>query len=248
LTFNQRGVADDELLRTKRAIGFNDRRGERYLIFIPAESEESGTRYTNENSKTLVYDYTRDAWVIWTGLDMTGGLTSDNSDLDILFIERRDVDPLSLVANVKQYVYSFSNTTTRYDYQDHDQAISMTYKSPWEFVGQVSILKNFQRIKVYSAELIDSNFVLQIETEKDFIAGSTISTCSIDFGATGYGDGEYDIGPWGDPSSPGFKHKLSNGRATSLRVILKNEEEQTNVAITGYELEINAPYAPGFKS
>lgn len=245
--FNVRGQDSDEVLRLKRAVALNDRRGERYLIFIPAESVQSGTRYSNSSSKTLVYDYTRDAWVIWSNLDMTGGVTTDNDDREILFIERRDSDPTGAVS-VARYLYRFNTTSTQYDYQDHDEPISMVYKSPWEFVGNVAVLKNFQRIKVYSAEGIDGGFVLEIETEKDFTADAPISTCSINFESDGYGQGQYSLDPWGDPTGPGFKHKLSNGRATSLRVIFKNSQPQKNVAVTGYELEINAPYAPGFKS
>lgn len=245
--FSVKGLGSDQILRLKRAVALNDRRGERYLIFVPAESETAGVRYTNNFSKTLVYDYTRDSWVVWSNLDMTGGVTTNNDDQEILFVERRDSDATASLT-LQRYAYRFNSTGTYLDYQDHDEPISLTYKSPWEFMGNVAILKNFQRIKVYSAEQSDSAFELQIQTEKDFTADAAISTCSIDFDATGYGDGEWDLGPFADPAGPGFKHKLSNGRATSLRVIFSNEEPQTNVAITGYELEINAPYAPGFKS
>ena len=125
--FNTRGFDTEQTLRLKRAVALNDRRGERYLIFIPAESKTAGTRYTNSYSKTLVYDYTRDSWVVWSNLNMTGGVTSDNDDREILFVERRDTDPTGGV-DVAQYVYRFNTTNTYFDYQDHDEPISMTYK------------------------------------------------------------------------------------------------------------------------
>lgn len=246
--FNQRGLRPEQILRLKRAVSLNWRKQEKYILFIPAESEQSGERYTNDNSLTLVFDYTRDAWLKWSKIDATSGMTSADEDNEVYFIERRDSDPSGAGVSVSHYVYRFQNTGTFIDYQDHDQPIVCFYKSPWEFMGEANILKNFTRIKVYSAETLDSAFVIDVQTEKDFIADAPISTLEIDFGVTGYGSTPWDIGAYGDPSTTGLKHKLSNGRAISLRVILSNAEEQTNIAVTGYELEVALPYKPGFKS
>jgi hypothetical protein len=246
--FSQRGQPEEQKLRMKRAVSLNWRKREKYVLFVPAESSFSGERYTNANSVTLVYDYPLDAWVKWTGIDATAGITSADSDNEVYFIERRDSDPSGAGVTVSNYVYRFQNSGTFLDYQDHDEAIDSFYKSPWEFMGEANILKNFTRIKVYSSETIDSAFIIGIQTEKDFIADAPVSTCEIDFGVTGYGASAWDTGTWGDPSTTGLKHKLSNGRAVSLRVILTNDQEQTNIAITGYELEVALPYKPGFKS
>lgn len=245
--FSQRGLESEQVLQLKRAIGFNDRLGEKYFIFIPTETVESGGRYTNANSKTLVYDYTRDAWVIWTNLDMTGGVTSFDSDKEIYFVERRDSAAGPGTTSVQAYLYRFQNSGTFLDYQDHDEPVSVYYKSSWEFMGNPAVLKNFQRIKIYSAENVDSTFRIQIETERNFIPDAVISTCSLTFEANGYGSMAYGDDEYGSPSVTDQKHKLSNGRCMSLRVILSNDEAQTNVAITGYELEMSLPYKPGFK-
>lgn len=241
--FSQRGVTQAETYRLKRAIGTNDRRGEKYLLFVPAESDNSGDRYTNTNSKVLVYDYTRDAWVTWTGLDFSGGIVSTNDDNDLYFIERRLVSSV-----VENYLYRFLNTGSSFDYQDHDQPITATYKSPWEFMGEAGIRKNFQNIRVYGIEDQDKEFTVSIQTESNFTTDNVISSCSLTFGAGGYGISGYGTDPYGDPSTTGLKHKLNNGRVTSLRVILSNAEEQTNISITGYELEIAAPYKPAYKT
>jgi hypothetical protein len=244
--FNSFGLTDEQTLRPKRAIGLNDRKREKYIVFIPAESELSGQRFSNENSVTIVYDYTRDAWVKWSKIDATGGMTLSEEDQEILFIERRDADPSGAGVDVQAYLYRFQNSGTYLDYQDHDKPIECFYKSPWEFLGETGVLKNFQRIKVFSSESLDNEFLLGIETEKDFTADAPISVCSIQFGSGGYGQSEYGS-VYGDPSTSGLKHKLSNGRCISLRVILRNAEDQKNIAITGYELEVALPYKPGLK-
>ena len=241
--FSQRGVTEAETYRLKRAIALNDRRGEKYLLFVPAEQEVGGDRYTNANSKVLVYDYTRDAWVTWSGLDFSAGLVSTNDDNDLYFIERRVEAGV-----VENYLYRFLNTGTSFDYQDHNSTITAIYKSPWEFMGEAGVRKNFQNIRVYGIEDQDKEFTVTIETESNFTPDNVISTCSLTFGAGGYGVSEYGVDPYGDPSTTGLKHKLNNGRVTSLRVILSNAQEQTNISVTGYELEIAAPYKPAYKT
>ena len=240
--FSQRGVPAEQLLRLKRSIALNDRRGEKYILFVPAEGETTGgDKYVNEYAQTLVYDYTRDAWVKWTGLNMASGLISTNDDNDIYFVEKRNLSGV-----VKNYLYRFLNTGTYLDYQDHDQPITAIYKSPWEFMGEAGLRKNFQAIRVYGIEEIDREYTILIDTESNFTTDNIISSCSLTFGAGGYGVSEYGADPYGDPSTTGLKHKLNNGRVTSLRVIFTNSEVQKNFSITGYELEIAAPYKPKY--
>lgn len=245
--FNIYGQTDQEVLRVKRAIAINDRRREKYICFVPAETVITGMRFANANSVTIVYDYTRDAWVKWSNLNCSGGLITAEDDKEILFVERRDSDNNDFTATITHYLYRFHNSGTFLDYQDHNQAIECFHKSPWEFMGEAGVLKTFTRIKVYSTELLDAPFTLDIQTEKDFVPDAPICECSIDFGSDGYGVSPWESA-WGDPSNPGMKHKLSNGRCVSLRVILSNNQEQTNIAVTGYELEMALPYKPGFKS
>ena len=242
--FSQKGLTASATLRLKRAIAINDRRGEKFILFIPCENETTGGDvYVNENSQTLIYDYTRDAWVRWTGLNMAGGLITTSQDRDIYFIERRELNDA-----VENYVYRFLNTGTYLDYQDHDQAIIATYKSPWDFFGEAGIRKNFQSIRLYGVEDIDREYTVDIQTETNFTPDNPISMCSLTFGGGGYGTAQYGDDPYGDPATIGLKHKLNNGRATSIRVILSHSEEQKNFTVTGYELEVAAPYKPVYKT
>lgn len=242
----QRGVTAEQTYALKRAVAMNDRKGERYLLFIPAESTGGGERWTNANSVMMAYDYTRDAWHRWTNLDATGGMLSTDSDTEIYFVERRN-SGTSASPSVKRYLYRFNNSATFLDYCDFNQAISVVYKSPWEFLGETGQLKNFQRLRVYSSELLDAPFTLEVETERDFIAETPVSLFTLTFGSNGWGQSSWGINSWGDPATTFDKHKLSNGRCVSLRVVMRNSEIQTNVAITGYELEMSLAYKPGFK-
>ena len=240
--FNRRERTSSSVLRLKRAVGRNDTTGEKYIIFIPAESSSGGNSFSNSNSIALVYDYTRDSWVKWTNVDFTGGMTK--IDDDMLFVSRKET---GVVGTIAYYVGKIHNSDQFFDYQDHTGPVEFTWRSKWEFMGNAAVLKNFQRIRIYSVEAVDTDVTIGIETERNFIADDILSTCSVTFEGNGYGLSEYGTAPYGDPANPDRKHKLSNGRVYSLRVGLVNDEEQTNVAVTGYELELSLPYQPAFK-
>lgn len=240
--FNKKERSETSILRSKRAVARNDTTGEKYIIFIPAESLSGSNKFSNTNSIALVYDYTRDSWVRWTNVDFTGGITK--IDDDMLFVSRSES---SVVGTLSYYVKKMHNSDQFFDYQDHVDPIEFNWRSKWEFMGNAAVLKNFQRIRIYSVEAIDSDVTIGIETEKNFISDDILSSCSVLFEGNGYGLNEYGTAPYGDLSNPDRKHKLSNGRVYSLRIGLVNSQEQTNVAITGYELEMSLPYQPAFK-
>lgn len=240
--FNKKERTSTSVLKVKRAVSRNDTTGEKYILFIPAEGSSGGNSYSNSNSIALVYDYTRDSWVRWTNVDFTGGITK--IDDDMLFVTRKETGVSGVIS---YYVGKMHNSDQFFDYQDHTGPIDFAWRSKWEFMGNAAVLKNFQRIRIYSVEAIDSDVTIGIETERNFIADDILSTCSVTFEGSGYGLSEYGTAPYGDPANPDRKHKLSNGRVYSLRVGLVNDQEQTNVAITGYELEVSLPYQPAFK-
>ena len=140
------------------------------------------------------------------------------------------------------------NTGTYLDYNDHTDAIESIYKSPWEFLGNASARKNFQAIQVFGVDGLDREYTVDIATEGNFTQDNTLAQCSVTFGAGGYGSSAYGSEAYGDPSISALRHKLSNGRLYSFRVILSNDEIQKNISITGYALEIAAPYKPAMKT
>lgn len=244
--FIQRGEASDKIYRLKRAIAINDRQNERYFIYIPAETVDTGQRFPNENSLVLCYDYTRDSWLKWSNINARSGMALYEPTNEIFFSEKRDSDS-GVGINSKTYVYKFHNTGTSLDYEDNNQPIQVTYKSPWEFMGDTNVLKSFQRIRAFPDVNVNSDFTLSVTTEKDFIPDFTISNCSLQFYAIGYGNHAWGTSNYGDNSFFKAQHKLSNGKSISLRVIFENAQHQTNIGIAGYELEIVTPYKPGMK-
>ena len=220
--FLQQGLGPFQRFNLAKSIGFNDIQREKYYLFIPVLGEFGELK---SNSVTLCYDYTRDAWTTYTNLNMLGGICAAESGNEIYFCERL------LYTNAQNaYLNRFHNSGTYLDFQDNNQAIPLTYSSVWEFMGEANILKNFQRIRVYSVEQLDNSFDLTVATEKDFADQYYISEFVMPFGEDGYGEQEYSTSFYGDPAGPQQKFKLSNGRATSLRVNFENAQPQENVS------------------
>ena len=239
--FDQTGELDSEaVFRLKRSVGFHDRIGQRYLCFVPCESLVGSDREANANSIVFVYDYPRDAWLEWDNLNMAGGITELGNDL---FFSERRYSAVSLA--IDSCLYRFHTTNTYLDYADNVEAIDCYWKSAWDFLGEASILKSFLALRVFSTEEAQNAFTLGVKTEINWIK-DTESSLSIAVGSGGYGDDRWDLDAYGSPVEPTLTRKLNNNRVKSLRVVFENAEHQKNILITGYELEVAAPYKPRF--
>jgi hypothetical protein len=189
---------------------------------------------------TFVYDYQRDAWLEWDMMNMAGGVAAVGDE--IFFTERRFS---TVTSNVTSYLWRVNNTGTYLDYQDHNQPISAYWKSAWDFMGEASIFKNFLAIRLFSTEDVENLFTIDLKTETDWIK-DTESQVYVTVGSSGYGVDAWDLSSWGSPADPTLTKKLNNNRKKSIRILFANAEAQKNFLISGYELEVAAPYKPRF--
>ena len=243
--FEQRGAPETEIWQVKRAVALNDRLGEKYWLFIPAETEQgTGARSTNTNSRVFVFDYSRGAWLVWDTIAPTSGIVATEEDI---YWQGREWDATAAVN--RAYLHKQQILNDPEAYQDISEPISAYYKSPWEFLGEAGVLKTFKAIRVYGVETIDKEYDLSISTESNWAEDTELSALSMTFGSGGgYGDSEYGVEPYADPAPTAQFHPLANGRVYSLRVVFANAQEQTNFNLSAYELEVAAPYAAQFKS
>lgn len=239
--FDQRTETDAEkILKLKRSTAIHDRIGQMYLCFVPCESLVGPDREANANSTVFAYDYPRDAWFEWNNINAAGGFTDQGGN--IFFTERRYS---AATVSVASCTYRFHNTNTYLDYADNVQAISAQWISAWDFLGEAAILKNFIALRMFTTEDAQNVFTVKVKTEVNWIP-ETESDLNLVIGAGGYGEDRWDLDAWGSPSEPIVTRKLNNNRVKSLRVIFEHDEIQKNMVISGYELEVAAPYKPRF--
>ena len=239
--FVQSGVlTDEQKFRLSRAWALHDRSAQKYLVFLPKESVASGIRYCNADSTMLVYDYGRDAWLEWQDINAGAGLVYFNEN--VLYSERS----LGTGITQRNTLWRRQTTNTGFDYNDHNQAIEIFYRSPWDYMGDASVLKNYLTLRVFTTDIVPNEFTLQCETELNFLKDAPISQFGLLVGSDGYGNSPYGSF-YGDPQDTSVKHKISNGRAKGLAMVFKNNEQQTDIVITGYELQVVTPYKPAMK-
>lgn len=242
--FDQGRVASEEQLKVQKALSVNYRFGEKYICFVPCETNEGGSLYANENSRLFVYDHTRDAWLIWDSINCAGGIIEYD---DILYwVSRRYSEYASAVKNEFSKQHNLSDS---YDYADNVNGIEWIYKSHWETLSEPSVLKRWIANRVFALEKLENNaLMLRVTTEANFIPDVIINDYTIDFSDIGYGSSAYGSASYGDPAVVARFHKLNKGRFLSFRVNYLNDAIHENVIITGWEMQIAAPYLREFKS
>lgn len=227
-----------------KATAYNWVDNNKYILCMPSISDIAGEYYSDSDTEVFVYDMHWGAWFQWDGIEPVGGMAE--VDGKIYFISR---ELNSASSTVKQYLKRIHSDGLSSDYVDHASAISFSYKSHWETLGEPSIYKKFLRIKMHSldASLNDfetDQFEVSVDTEHNYEPAS-ISSFVLDFsgGAEGWGSGPWGLFPWGETRLPSLKSKLSSQKAKSLRVIFTNDTAKENILISGYELEVVAPYS-----
>jgi len=225
----------------KQAVGYNWIAEDKYLLFMPNLPVDSS--YSNDSlNEIYVYNHFREAWLEWHNFNFMGGMTEVGNDL---YFCRRVVS----LNNITR----LSQDGTQYDYADHTEAISFAFKSHWETMGDPSIWKKFLRCKIhsYDTSLDDfetQSFTLTLKTENDFII-ATRTNIDYDFsgGSIGWGLSPWGSFPWSESRLQQLKKKLASKKVRSMRVLFSNDNIHENILISGYELEVVAPYGAFLK-
>lgn len=222
---------------------------ERVALFtLPTMQVTAGETICNkEQSQVLCFDLESGAWTIWDNIDMTAGVSLD---LDELWTAGTFTSSAGAVIRANT---EFLQLNTNQDYADNEEAISFEYAGHWETLGEPAVPKKFHRIIVYSVnEVLEdfntSPFTLTVETNRNYV-DALASTWELSFAGVTSGWGEFPWGtaPWGETNLRARKTRLAARKSRSLRVVFKNSILHENVLISGYELEIYAPFSQSIK-
>jgi len=232
-------LGSNQIFDFSRAIAINHRRHNYYIIYIPCKSEESGNISYNSNSRLYVYDYSSNAWLVWSDINMGGGGIFDD---DVMMFTERVYSGYSSSLSFKSSIEL--NTMTKHDYVDHVNGIDFKYKTGWYHEGEPTIFKKYLRFKLFSLRQTGQNsFNIDLSFETDFYKDLSKGSVVIDMGnVLGYGLSPYGIAPYGDVSINQKIVKVGPIKAQSIRFILENDVALENVDITGWEIEYEASY------
>lgn len=243
--------SDYELILS-RAVAENDEFEEKYILYLPTESDQGGTIYANDNSRTFVWDYYRErvggglVWFEWSNINASGGMVVDGDELR--WVEVAYSVPVS-TSRFNLYRRGYRND--QYDQADHAEPIQFDYVTGWESLGEPSVYKKALRIKVFSIDPVYSSFfTLQVRTERSYIASVYDTDLELVFGS-GDGSSGWSFTPWssvwGDPAAPALQKKLKANKCTALRYTFSHDTLYERPLVSGWETEFVAPFNPAIK-
>ena len=235
----------NNLLIKKRAISFYDRKSQLFLFYLPREDVYSNKIHATNESQIFCLDTVNGAWFTWTGLNMSGGVTTFDSQT---YFMTREYD--SNTVSVVNRLCKLKNRDDFTDYADHNLAIKFTFITSWESLGEPTLFKKFIRAKTFirdSAKALECNeFTLNLYLRKDFV-DYDIGPIEIHSGQLGgWGRTSWGENLWGDRGFEGVKSKLI-GKARSIAFHYNNENINENVLISGIAYEIAAPFRQEIK-
>jgi len=242
--FLQEGIEQEFQYIKKKAVSLNDRLNKKWITFIPCETLSSGNeKYSNENSRLFVYDYSRDAWVVWSNMNITNGITLHNGELFFTEKTYSDFEDALIYKTFKRH-----NLNEAWDYEDNTEAIDFSYGSNWETLGEPSIYKKPLKFRLFALEsTVNSEPTISFDQENNFLFSIATLTKSLPQPFGGYGISEYGVVGYGEIAEPFFESSLRRDKVRSMRLVFKNSEHQQNAIITGWEVEYNAPFDVQFK-
>lgn len=254
-------IADDVVLQKKKSLAVYDDVNEKYILFIPTETpatDYSGSatarNVVNENYLIYVQDLAHNTsaadspfvWTLWRYNNTNPGGGLFIRDNVLWFVERHwstDDQTETTVGSFQSKTWKSLNLGLDLDYIDHHLPIGWRNKSSWYSWGDPSVFKYVNRLKIYqNLGEISNQTTLTVKTEKDYINEGIVNLIEMPLSDNdGYGLEPYGLAPYGDPENPNPKTKL-NGKFKSIRLVFENEELQKNVNISGWELEVAAPF------
>lgn len=228
----------DKNLKRKRAVSFNWVEQNVIIMMIPKEEADSNSHlYAKDTSLVVVYDYFKNAWLQWENINIASGISLLN---DQVYFAARQAG--------QSVINSMNNSGTTYDYMDHHEPINFEYDTNWESLQDPTIPKKFLRLKLHSQDTDGTfespSFEIDLKLQKDYLP-TDLGSILLDFGklsGSGWGASSWGDFPWGNVPGKFIKTKLPTGKAKCLKLRFTNNNDNENVLITNYEMEVATPY------
>ncbi len=239
---------DKDLVKNK-AVTFNWTEKDLLMMIIPKEAVAGlGHIYTASTSLILVYDYYREAWLQWSNVDFSAGISLYDNQLT--FLNRIE----SSTGSTRTNLHRMNDLEDNSDYADHTESIDFEYDTNWESLGEPTVPKKFLRLKIHSFDTEGNfespSFGLEMKIQKDY-NDIDLGSITFDFGGggggSGWGDSAWGDSSWGSIPRKFIKTKLPTGKNKCTKLRFTNNSLHENVLITNYEFEIAVPYQTEIK-
>lgn len=230
----------------KRSTAVNFSGDNEYWLFIPCEEVSGTARNANVNSIVLCYDYEKQNWFKWNGINAAGGFARIGTQ--IFWQERRLSGFVGNTANLYRQHRNFRLI----DYADHTSPIPVFWSSSWEDIGYPQVRKKFIRAmllfdridnlnQVNEPYLFFATYLNRFPDNKDTKASVTTVNNSVKWGSA------WSWKQWSGAVDPFISIGLKNGTtAKSMQISLQMQKLNTSFKFIGFQLEIAPEYTKTF--
>lgn len=240
LSKNIKPLLISERYDRKRAISFFTADQDMMMFFIPVRSTDPYGIFNNViENKLFVFDTRLNAWVEWTNIDISGGICNHKGES--FFISR---------VNGRMDFNILKKASDKSSYSDFNMPIESTLITSWDSVGNSSIFKKYIRLKVFTSDSNQSfegtDFTLNLYLRSNFDR-KDLGPIELYPGAFGgWGIAEWGKFAWGSRDFKGLRTKLF-GKSKSISLNFQNKNINENFIISGYSMEVAAPYQQEIK-
>jgi hypothetical protein len=226
--------------RFKQAVALNYTKDHQYLLYMPCENQNATQNAANTYSILFCYDYAGKNWYTWNNINAAGGIFAVGDDL--YFHERRYSGFVGNTFNL----YKQHRFYRLIDYADHTQAITTSWRSSWEDLGQAEVRKKFTHCmllmdrfstldQVNAPVLQFSSYLDRIPNLQNTIA--TITTVNNTQNST-WSNSQWGWGVWSGYQDSFIRINLKRGTvAKSMQVGFTMTALNTSWSLTGFQLE-----------
>lgn len=250
---DQDDLSEAQKLRFRMGYTAIDAKAQRYMAFFPAftsagaatemvtvwpnlgdgQTTQVSTSLLQENGNGWVYvfDYLRNRWSRWK-MNAWGGLAVDPND-KVIWAERRYS---SFSSDLVFGHFVASTGREKIMFQDHENDIPFLYSTAWYAQKKPSIPKQHTRLRVSSIpDDCAQGAVLTVVQQCNFLKEDR-ATLSL------------TLADAIDPYAVVAQSRMWDGKARSIRLVMQNEENNQNLQIEGWEIELDAPYIDELKT
>jgi hypothetical protein len=207
------------------------------LFFVPFENPAKPS-FAGSTSVLWVFDYGRGSWWKWDGWNCAGGMTVVD---DVLYFTQRSHNGTNssdfgdVVCRVfqQQVKLATSNSSDlgQYNFADHNVAISWSWNSHWESLGEPGLFKRFLRVRPILQETRPQSstaFSLGTYVDYDTTASSFTDTFTI-------------------TAEKRLNIKIKAETCQAMQIVFSGSSFYQRMILSGFEVEAVANFRPEYK-
>lgn len=245
--FREENFDDDKKLVFKRATAINYTKDNQYLLFLPAEENDTSLpKASNENERVFCFDYQKKNWFEWTRINAAGDWYIRGDNLHWFSRAYKN-------SSTQSRLYKQHRSYTLIDQVDHVTPIRVTWESSWEDLGQPRVRKKFARCALLfddlRAQFLENTPTLCFKSFYDWIEDRPKTQANLmqKIESTSWSDSQ-----WSYLDFSGYQdtfivvNMMNSSVAKAVKIQLQLNKINSTFKLQGFQLEASVDFRSTF--